>query len=201
MIYIIPIYYSAGLDDPLQDSNEDRKMAKTARIKRDRNISGLNRDQKKHLFDVPSINMSLWVLLDQTTDLVAKARELELQHFNLTRAQAAILYILLFENRGLTISEISNWNMREPNSVLSLINRMAKVGLVKKSRNSKSDKTLITITENGRKLYRSATINSIEMIFSAMSDEEKQKFKSYLVKIRAKSRALLGMDFKPPFLP
>jgi len=176
-------------------------MAKTARIKRDRNISGLNRDQKKHLFDVPSINMSLWVLLDQTTDLVAKARELELQHFNLTRAQAAILYILLFENRGLTISEISNWNMREPNSVLSLINRMAKVGLVKKSRNSKSDKTLITITENGRKLYRSATINSIEMIFSAMSDEEKQKFKSYLVKIRAKSRALLGMDFKPPFLP
>ena len=158
-------------------------------------------DKERYLFDIPSLNMSLWVLLDQTRDLVAKARELELHHFKLTRAQAAILYILIFENKGLTISEISNWNMREPNSVLSLVNRMEKIGLLKKTRTPGRDKIVINITEAGSKLYKELTRQSIDMIFSALSEEEKQQFKTCLFKVRGKSRELLGMDFKPPFLP
>lgn len=157
--------------------------------------------KERDLYDVPSINMSLWVLLDQTRDLVAKARELELAHYRLTRAQAAILYILLFENRGLTIAEISNWNMREPNSVLSLINRMEKTGLIKKTKNADQNKIIIEVTEAGRKLYKSVSSQSVEMIFSALSDEEKLQLKNCLIKVRAKSRELLGMDFRPPFLP
>ncbi len=157
--------------------------------------------RKRSLYDIPSVNMGLWVLLDQTRDLVAKARELELRHYNLTRAQAAVLYILLFENKGLTIAEISNWNMREPNSVLSLVNRMEKTGLIQKSSTPHGNKILISVTEAGRKLYNNLSRQSMEMIFSSLSEEEKQQLKSLLVKVRAKSRELLGMDFRPPFLP
>lgn len=169
-------------------------------IKKVNNIAKQPKKQR-YLFDIPSLNMSLWVLLDQTGDLVAKARELELRHFKLTRAQAAILYILIFEDKGLTISEISNWNMREPNSVLSLVNRMEGRGLLKKTRAPGRDKIVINITEAGSKLYKALTRQSIEMIFSALTEEEKQQFKTCLFKVRGKSRELLGMDFKPPFLP
>jgi DNA-binding MarR family transcriptional regulator len=148
-------------------------------------------------------NMTLWVLLDQSRDLVAKARDLELNHFDLTMAQAANLFILLNNNkgRGLTIKEISNWNGREPNSVLNLINRMERNGLVKKSRDPGEAKAIISITEKGRELYSNATRLSIEMIFSVLSEIDKEQLQSCLKKIRAKSRELLGMDFRPPFLP
>ena len=146
-------------------------------------------------------NMTLWVLLDQSRDLVAKARDLELNHFDLTMAQAASLFILLSNNegRGLTINEISNWNGREPNSVLNLINRMEKNGLVKKTRDPGEAKAIISITEKGRELYSSATRLSIEMIFSVLSEEEKQQLNSCLKKVRSKARELLGLDYKPPF--
>jgi DNA-binding MarR family transcriptional regulator len=146
-------------------------------------------------------NLNLWVLLDQTRDVISKARELELDHYKLSRVQVAVLFILLMENRGMTIGEICNLNVREPNSVLSLVNRMEKIGLVKKVRNAGDDKIRIVITEKGQKSYTSASRLSIEMIFSALTDEEKQQLNSSLRKLRSKARELLGIDYKPPFLP
>src|SRR4030042_637858 len=107
--------------------------------------------EKVSPFDDPNLN--LWVLLDQTRDVISKARELELAHYKLSRVQAATLFMLLVVNKELTISEISNWNVREPNSVLSLINRMEKIGLVEKIRDSGDDKMKIVITETGREAY------------------------------------------------
>lgn len=162
-----------------------------------------NKHRTKIMLPGDDPNMTLWVLFDQSRDLVAKARELELNHFDLTIAQAANLFILLNNNngRGLTINEISNWNGREPNSVLNLVNRMEKNGLIKKSRNPGQTKAIISITDKGRELYSNATRLSIEMIFSVLSEVDKEQLQSCLKKIRAKSRELLGMDFRPPFLP
>jgi DNA-binding MarR family transcriptional regulator len=151
------------------------------------------------LFDDP--NMNLWILLDQTRDVVAKCREVELNQFQLTRVQAAVLYILIKENRGMTIAEISNWNLRELHSVLSLINRMAKIGFIRKIRNRESGKINVVITEAGVNAYINSTRRSIEMIFSSIEPEEKEQLESILKKIRAKGRELLGIGFKPAFLP
>jgi DNA-binding MarR family transcriptional regulator len=162
----------------------------------------ISKNKKKNIISpIDDPNLNLWVLLDQTRDVISKARELELVHYKLSRVQAAVLHILLVENRGMTIGEISNWNVREPNSVLSLVNRMEKIGLVKKVRNAGDDKIRIVITEKGQKSYTSASRLSIEMIFSALTDEEKQQLNSSLRKLRSKARELLGIDFKPLFLP
>ena len=157
--------------------------------------------KKKTVLPLDNPNLKLWVLLDQTRDIISKARELELVQYKLSRVQAAVLFILLIENRGLTINEISNWNVREPNSVLSLVNRMEKIGLVKKIRDAEDDKIKIVATEKGRKLYTGASRLSIEMIFSILSKEEKKQLNSSLRKLRSKARELLGIDYKPPFLP
>jgi DNA-binding MarR family transcriptional regulator len=138
-------------------------------------------------------------LLDQTRDLVAKAREYELKRYKISRVQASVLYILSRENRGISIAEIANWNIREPHSVLGLINRMEKIGLVKKVREEDDDKVKIILTEKGRELYSSAPKLSMQMIFSVLSEKEKQQLKSTLEKVRLRTRELLGLDYTPPF--
>ena len=149
--------------------------------------------------DDPDLN--LWVLLDRTRDVMSKAREMELDQYKLSRVHTTVLYPLLSESRGMTIAEISNWSLREPNSVLSLVNRMEKNGLVKKIRNADSDKVKIILTEKGRKVYTNAARFSVKMILSVLSEEEKRQLHSCLEKVRSKGRELLGVDYKPPFLP
>jgi predicted transcriptional regulator len=162
-------------------------------MKQNSNIS--NPDLSK--FDDP--NMSLYILLDQARDAIVKCREMELNHFQLTRVQASVLYILISENRDMSISEISSWNLKELHSVLSLVNRMAKIGLVTK--NKENGKIKIAITEAGINAYVNSTRRSIEMIFSSLDDTEKKHLESILKKIRLKGRELLGIGFKPAFLP
>lgn len=162
----------------------------------------INNKQEDELIPVHYDNdMNLWVLLDLTRDVISRARELELNHFKLTRMQAAMLFITQSREKGMTLPEISNWNLREPNSVLTLVNRMEKLGLVEKSRDSEEGKIRVFATEKGKKLYSSTTRQSIKMIFSALSPEEKRQLQSILKKLRDKGRQLLGIDYKPPFLP
>jgi DNA-binding MarR family transcriptional regulator len=140
----------------------------------------------------------IWANLDQTADVVSKARELELNQFSLTKAQALILHSLMTEKKGLTIAEISRMRAKEPNSVLNLIKTMLKKGLVQKSK--EDNKVSILITEKGRSQYSNSTKQSIDLIFSILSKEEIQQLHSILQKVRERSRSLLGIDYKPPFL-
>lgn len=144
-------------------------------------------------------NFDLWVILDQTGDVISKTREMELNQFQLTKAQASILHRLITENQDFTIPEIAKQSAKEVSSVLNLVNRMRKNGLVEKSQKD-SEKILISVTDKGRELYSNSTQNSIEMIFSILSNEEKQQLNTSLTKLRDKARELLGIDFKPPFL-
>jgi DNA-binding MarR family transcriptional regulator len=145
--------------------------------------------------------MNLWVHLDQVNTLVRKARALELKHYNFTLAEAEILYILIRENKDLTLAEIAWWNCRELNSVLIRVNKMEKKGLVKKIRGSGGKKSKVHISEKGRELYSKVTSKSIHMIFDVISEEEKENLESILQKLDVRTRELLGIGFKPPFLP
>jgi MarR family transcriptional regulator, negative regulator of the multidrug operon emrRAB len=156
---------------------------------------------KKLISPLEDPDLRLWALLDRTSDVIAKARDIELDHYKLSRVQASVLFILLDHGRGLTLSEIASYNVREPNSVLSLVNRMEKGGLVKKSKMSGEDKFTVIITEKGRKLYFSTSRLSLQMVFSVLSKKEREIFESNLKKLSATGREMLGLDYKPPFIP
>ena len=146
-------------------------------------------------------DLNLWVLLEQTVFAVARNRDLELKHFGLTPAQAAVLFTLEKENGQAAQSEIAQFTMRQHHSVSTLINRMVGQGLVKKMQPDNSNKSLIAITGKGRKTYRETNRSSLEMIFSVLSEEEKELLTSLLKPLLEKARKLLGIDYKPPFLP
>jgi len=106
------------------------------------------------------------------------------------------------QNRPVTLDELSIWTLKEFNSVSTLINRMEKKGLVKKTKKSANSKTYVTLTEKGSKLYhQGVTERSIHLIFNELSQEERNQLKELLMKVRNTTRELLGLDYKPPFLP
>ena len=106
------------------------------------------------------------------------------------------------EDRPLTIEELANWTLKEFNSVSTLIIRMEKNGLVKKIKKDGDLKTYILLTEKGSILYHhKVTERSIHLIFEKLSAAEKKRLEALLKKVRDTTRDLLGLDFKPPFLP
>ena len=146
-------------------------------------------------------NFKLWVLLDQTAFAVARNRDLELKHYGLTPAQASILYTLESNNGQATQNEISQSTMRQPHSVSTLINKMVDQGLVEKVQFPNSSRSLVSITKKGRNLYANTNRSSVEMIFSVLSEEEREQYSILLKRLLKKARNLLGIDYKPPFLP
>ena len=79
---------------------------------------------------------------------------------------------------------------------------MEKKGLVKKIKKEGDLKTHVTLTAKGSDLYhRRVSERSIHLIFEKLSEEEKIQFETILKKLRTTTRDLLGLDFKPPFLP
>jgi DNA-binding MarR family transcriptional regulator len=149
--------------------------------------------------DDPEIN--LYILLDQANSIVTNAVELELKHLRLTQPQARVLTMLSRANRPVTLDELADWTLKEFNSVSTLINRMENKGLVKKAKKEGDLKTYVTLTEKGSILYhQQVTERSIHLIFSRISDIQKNQLANTLKTVRDTAREILGLDYRPPFL-
>jgi DNA-binding MarR family transcriptional regulator len=148
------------------------------------------------------LDINLYILLDQTDSIVTNAIELEIKHLKMTQPQVRVLNMLSREDRPVTLDELANWTLKEFNSVSTLINRMETKGLVRKIKKNGDLKTYITLTEKGSDLYhKQVTERSIHLIFDNLSSVEKKQLDSILKKVRDTTRDLLGLDYRPPFLP
>lgn len=155
------------------------------------------KERKKNDSDI-----NLYVLLDQVDSIVTNAVELELKHLHLTQPQARVLTMLSREDKPATIDELANWTLKEFNSVSTLINRMEKKDLVKKTKKPGDLKTYVTLTEKGSNMYhKQVTERSIHLIFDKLTVKEKRDLDIILKKLRDTTRDLLGLDYRPPFLP
>jgi DNA-binding MarR family transcriptional regulator len=147
-------------------------------------------------------DINLYILLDQVDSIITNAIELEIKHLRMTQPQVRVLTMLSRENRPVTINELANWTLKEFNSVSTLINRMERKGLIKKVKKTGDLKTYVTLTEKGSNLYhKQVTERSIRLIFEKLTSEEKKQLELTLKKLRDTTRDLLGMDYRPPFLP
>src|SRR3972149_3534581 len=87
----------------------------------------------KHLSEDP--NYRLWILLHQTRDVFHKVRKKEVAKYGITATQSAVLFIISANGGQATPTVISNWFLREPHTISSVLTRMEKQGLVSKIRN------------------------------------------------------------------
>ena len=171
-------------------------------------MDGLNKMLEEHkvnsgnLSKADDILINLSVLLMQTSDTITKAIELELAQYNVNFPEARILFMLARENRDVNFHEMSEWVLRELNSISVLVTKMESKGLVKKIKKPGDKRTYVILTEKGADLFNNQiTEKAQKMIFNALKDDERQQFERLLKTLRDRARNLLGMDYKPPFLP
>jgi len=144
---------------------------------------------------------NLFVIFDQTRDTLIRAVELELKQSKTNFAQTRVLYVLTQEKSGMTQGDLSKWLLRNLNTVSTLISKMEKEGLVEKTKNKEDGKVYVTLTQKGSDEWNKASERAIFLTFSVLSQKERKQLKVLLKKLRTRARNILGLDFKPPFLP
>ena len=144
---------------------------------------------------------TLWVLLLQARDVALKLRQKELRRYGISPEEAGVLFILHTIGNTATPAEISRWLLRKHHTVLGILGRMEKAGLIRKMKDSvRKNLVRVSLTEKGQQAYyQSIRIESIREIMSSLSEEERQQLNSCLQTLRDKALKGLGMDQKPPF--
>ena len=144
----------------------------------------------------------LWVRLHQARDAIYKAREKALKQFGISTMESAVLFSVKAIGSRATPAEISRWIFREPHSVVGILNRMERKGLVRRAKDlDKKNQTRVMITEKGQQAYyQAAKIKSVSKIMSTISGEERQQLRSCLQKLRAAELKELGVECELPFL-
>jgi len=145
----------------------------------------------------------LWVLLQQASDAVVRARDKELGKHGISSIEAAVLFIVQSIGDRAIPAEISRWLFREQHTVSALLSRMEKKGLIKKTKDlERKNLVRVTLTEKGKQAYEnSIPKESIYHIMSTLSDEERRQFSSNLWALRDRAFEELRIEHRPPFPP
>ena len=125
------------------------------------------------------------LLLGKARRLLAKASQQELAPYNITPQQANVLLIIDELGDKVSFAKLAELTERRMNSMSVLIKRMENDGLLKRVKvKSKSNQLTFKLTEKGLNTCKYAKkIESIKTIMSALTEEERQQFISFLVKI------------------
>jgi len=140
----------------------------------------------------------LFQLLRYTADAIHRAREYELKKYSLTPEQAGALVCILSLGNNATQAELSRWLFRLPNSITILINRMEKLGLVKK-RPDKKRKNIIrlSLTKKGYDAYlHSIEFEAFYPVVTILTAQKREQLKNILEDIRGKVFENLKLDVK-----
>jgi DNA-binding MarR family transcriptional regulator len=138
----------------------------------------------------------LSVIIKQIDNTISKSRENELRNFGITPEQAAALICIRSLGEKATSAEISRWLFRDESSMLVLIRRMIKQGLIIKTadRNNKH-LFILELTSKGLSAYNGAiAFLSLHDVFSCLTLNKRRQLYSLLETLRTGSFNVLGLN-------
>jgi len=132
---------------------------------------------------------ALWLVIQRAMRYTFEAMGREMSLYGITPEQGDVLFILNTLNGKLTLLEIARLTCRQSQSVLALINRMEKKGLVRKARGlQKRSSISVVLTEKGRQVYESSSKReAIHNIMSILSEEERHQLASCMNRLSDKA--------------
>jgi DNA-binding MarR family transcriptional regulator len=153
-------------------------------------------DEATKYYSYEDNDQDLWILLTHTRYAVFRAREKELQRYDVSPEQMGLLFVVQALGNKATPAAISRHILRERQTVSSLVDRMAKRGLVKKFKDlDRKNQVRVMMTEKGKKTYElSSKRGPIHRIMSSLEPQEKKNFQITLEKLLANARKEIGMD-------
>ena len=144
-----------------------------------------------------SLVLRLWFLLHRTRDVVRRCEDQVFVEYGLTTEQYAVLSVMKSLGSPLRVIDLARGLEREPNSVSMMVDRMVKVGLVRRVRD-KSDRRAVRLvnTSKGENALKPATMTSlkcIQKILSPLSDEDRRTLITLLEMVRYKALEYLKL--------
>ena len=133
-------------------------------------------------FNIQDADYELWLLLARTHYRVRKARAKELRQYELSPEQSGLLFYVHASGNNAMPIEIARWMLREPQTITSIIDRMQKKGLIKKSRDKDRKNVIrISLTEKGEKAYeQSIRREAFHKVMESLTEEKRQNLRTYL---------------------
>lgn len=153
--------------------------------------------------NIDETDFRLWRYMDHTRYMIFRSREKELAQVGLTPEQAYVLDILDAAGGATTINHIAQATQRQHNSISTLMTRMAKLGLIRKTR-TRRDKRIyrIALTSKGRSIFTTIPRSSVTQALSCLSAEEKTRMVEYLDRLLSHAYESTGQSYGPEiFLP
>jgi len=147
-------------------------------------------------FKFENLDKGAWMLLRQVATLVSRCEDLVFAEHGLTRERHAVLMAMKHIDGSARPTDVARWLDLSPNSVSMIIDRMVKVGLVKRTRDRK-DRRIVFLTSTGKaeKAYVLATTAGWELIqeiLSPLPDKDKRTLVKLLETLRDKTYDYLG---------
>jgi DNA-binding MarR family transcriptional regulator len=104
-----------------------------------------------------------------------------------SREQFEVLWACQLSARPVTPAELSRWTFRQPHSVVGLLNRMEKQGLIERRRNDSGPKrTLVSPTQKGREIINvayPAMVHVVTQICQQFPENEMLEFALFLNRV------------------
>jgi len=142
-------------------------------------------------FKFKNLDKGAWILLRQAYNLILKCEDRVFSEYKLTTEQHSVLMALKNISGPVRITDIALWLDRSVNSVSMIVDRMVKVGLVRRTRDRKDRRTVfVTMSSKAEKAYVPATVAGwglIQEILSPLSDEDKRTLIRLLEMLRDKT--------------
>ena len=153
--------------------------------------------------EYPNINSLLWQLLHRSYNAIAKLRKKELNQYQITLPQSAVLRVILRLEERATLPNIAKELFLEPNSVSEQLQRMEKDGLIKRTKDLNRNNLLqVEITQDGYNVYLTTLKQqSIDEVMSVLTEDEKSQLWLLLAKLREQSVSKLGIEDLNTFPP
>ena len=138
------------------------------------------------------------LLMAQTSDVIYRSLEAELDEKDITLAQLRLLLVLSRQDRPLTPAELCRYLFRKSQTMTNMLNRLEERGYVEIVPDQK-DKRLVMVhmTGKGKQLlnvHSQWISKAADEIVSCFSEDELQQFKGYLTRLHHWSFQLYGVD-------
>jgi DNA-binding MarR family transcriptional regulator len=142
-----------------------------------------------------------WSTFNQAYWAMIRVAEQELRTLDLTMIQAAVLYWVKTSKSPPTPADLARLLFRRPHTVLDLLGRMEKQGLVKRSRDPKrKNVSRITLTRKGEEAFaRQKEVRGIAGILAELTPEEGETTLAALEKLRRKAIEELKSGLSAPY--
>jgi MarR family transcriptional regulator, organic hydroperoxide resistance regulator len=128
--------------------------------------------------------LRLWRQLYQTYTLLKQCEDRIIEEHGLTTEQYAILVSISYVGEPARVTDIAHWLERSTNSISMIVDRMVKVGLVKRTR-SKADRRVVYVAfaskgENALKPSSRAMFETVRKHMSPLSQQDRSTLLSLL---------------------